>query len=104
MEINFNKEYLRDLYKLGQADKKHRFQPQIVKKYIRIIDLMRDEDNVLDLTKYKALNYEHHIGDKDGLSSVRINNQYRIEFEEYIQEGQSFATICNITELSNHYK
>ena len=93
MEINFNKEYLRDLYKLGQADKKHRFQPQIVKKYIRI--------NVLGLTKYKALNYEHLIGDKDGLSSVRINNQYRIEFEEYIQEGQSFATICNITELSN---
>ena len=53
MEINFNKEYLRDLYKLGQADKKHRFQPQIVKKYIRIIDLMRDEDNMLGLTKYK---------------------------------------------------
>ena len=104
MEINFNKEYLRDLYKLGQADKKHRFQLQIVKKYIRIIDLMRDEDNVLGLTKHKALNYEHLIGDKDGLSSVRINNQCRIEFEEYIQEGQSFATICNITELSNHYK
>lgn len=99
MEINFNKEYLRDLYKLGQADKKLRFQPQIVKKYIRIIDLMRDEDNVLGLTKYKALNYEHFIGDKDGLSSVRINNQYRIEFEEYIQEGQSFATICNIVTI-----
>jgi hypothetical protein len=46
MEINFNEMYLRDLYLAGKADKKHRFQPQVVKKYIRVIDLMRDEDNV----------------------------------------------------------
>ena len=30
--------------------------------------------------------------------------QYRIEFEEEFEDGQTIATICNITELSNHYK
>ena len=32
MTVNFNKGYLRDLYITGKSDKKHRFQPQIIKK------------------------------------------------------------------------
>ena len=35
MVINFKETYLRDLYKNGKADKRHRFQPQIIKRYIR---------------------------------------------------------------------
>lgn len=41
---------------------------------------------------------------KTGLSSVRVNDRYRIEFEEHIKDGEAIATICNITDLSNHYK
>ena len=104
MNINFKKTYLCDLYTTGVADKKHRFQPQIVRKYIRVIDLMREVDDVLALTKYHSLNYEHLHGDKEGLSSVRVNGQYRIKFEEETENGENIATICNITELSNHYK
>ena len=59
MEVNFKEIYLRDLYKTGKADKKHRFQPQIIKRYIRVIDLMIGEENVLGLCKYNSLNYEH---------------------------------------------
>ena len=51
-----------------------------------------------------SLNYERLSGDKTGLSSVRVYEQYRIEFQEVIEEGQTIATICNIKELSNHYK
>ena len=61
---------------------------------------MISEDNVQGLWKYNSLNYERLEGNKEGLSSVRVNDQYRIEFED----GQTIATICNITELSNHYK
>jgi toxin HigB-1 len=104
MIINFNETYLRDLYTDGTTDKKHRFQPQIIKKYIRIIDLMQCEENIFGLMKYKSLNYEHLTGDKQGISSVRVNDQYRIEFEEEFEDGKTIATICNITELSNHYK
>jgi len=104
MEINFKETYLCDLYEKGVADKKHRYQPQIVKKYIRIIDLMIEEDDVLGLMKYNSLNYERLKGDKQGLSSVRVNDQYRIEFEEDTKGGEAVATICNITELSKHYK
>ena len=65
---------------------------------------MIGEDNVLGLNKYNSLNYEHLFGNKEGLSSVRVNDQYRIEFEEEVEDGKTIATICNITELSNHYK
>lgn len=54
--------------------------------------------------QYRSLHYEKLKGDKVGLSSVRVNDQYRIEFEEHIVDGQTLATICNIVELSNHYK
>lgn len=104
MIIRFNEIYLRDLYLSGKSDKKHRFQPQIIKRYIRVIDLMIAETDVLGLAKYNSLNYEHLIGTKKGLSSVRVNDQYRIEFEEEIEDGMRIATICNIKELSNHYK
>lgn len=60
--------------------------------------------NTLSLAKYNSMRYEKLVGDKLGLSSVRVNNQYRIEFEERVKDGETIATICNITELSNHYQ
>ncbi len=61
-------------------------------------------ESVPELARYNALRYEKLKGDKAGLSSIRVNNQYRIEFEEKTVGEQIIATICNITELSNHYK
>lgn len=105
MEVYFAKDYLFELYTTGKAsDKKHRFQPQIVKKYVQIIKLMTSLDDVNGLMKYGSLHYEHLRGDKEGISSVRVNDQYRIEFTESFEDGKTVASICNITELSNHYK
>ncbi len=105
MEIIFDKEYLRDMYQTGQCtDKKHRFQPGVVRKYINIVNLMLYVPDVIGLTRYNSLRYERLKGDKTGISSVRVNDQYRIEFKEYIKDGETVASICNITELSNHYQ
>jgi len=52
--------------------------------------------------RYNSLCYEKLKGDKAGLSSVRVNNKYRIEFEERTEGAETIATIVNITELSNH--
>ena len=104
MEVYFNEDYLRELYTSGVSDKKHRFQPQIIRKYIRVIDLMIELPNVNSLMKYNSLNYERLKGNKQGLSSVRVNDQYIIEFEEVVVGEDIVATICNIVDLSNHYK
>ena len=83
------------------SDKQHRYQPQIVKKYVRVVNIMDSADKASDLLRYHSLHYEKLVGDKAGLESVRVNDQYRIEFKTSAEGG---ITICNITELSKHYK
>lgn len=105
MIVTFEEEYLKKLYVNGQtSDKKHRFQPQIVRKYTRVVDLMKAQPNVMGLTKYGGLHYEHLHGDKEGLSSVRINDQYRIEFRETLEGNKTIAEMVSLIDLSNHYK
>lgn len=102
MEITFEKDYLRELFYDGVAsDKQHRFQPQIVRKYVRVVNIMDSVDKASDLLRFRSLHYEKLVGDKAGLESVRVNDQYRIEFKTSAEGG---ITICNITELSKHYK
>lgn len=105
MIVTFEKTYLRDLYTKGKCnDRKHCFQPQIVARYVRTINLMKQQESVLGLTRYGSLHYEKLRGDKAGLSSVRVSDKYRIEFVEGTEAGKQIATICRIVELSNHYK
>ena len=105
MVIIFDKVYLRDLYCFGKTeDKKYRFQPEIVRKYVKVINTMRNAGNINDLARIGGLHYERLVGDKKGLSSVRVNDKYRIEFIEETEGENKIATICNITELTNHYQ
>lgn len=105
MEIKFDKPYLSDLYYKGQCtDKKHRYQPQIVRKYIRVIDTLQGASCIEDLFCFHSLNYKVLKGDKNGIESVRVNDQYRIEFTTRQVVNETIVTICNILELSNHYE
>ena len=105
MKVFFAKEYLLELYRDGLSrDKHHRYQPSIVKKYQSIIHFMLDASDTEKLRTLPSLHYEKLIGNKAGYSSVRINAQYRIEFTEMIEDGETIATICIINELSNHYQ
>ena len=105
MRVTFDKEYLRDLFQTGKSSsKKHRFQPEIVRKYRHCINILLNAKNIDALRGTNSLNYEILQGDKAGISSIRVNIQYRIEFTVNDSETEPFITICNILELSNHYK
>jgi toxin HigB-1 len=105
MIIEFEKEYLRELYEEGKSrNKKYRFQPTVVKQYKNTIDKMRPAKRIEDLFLLRSLNYEMLTG-RNGLQSVRVNDRYRIEFyTRTVGEEPEIITICSITELSNHYK
>lgn len=46
MEIVFEKDYLRELYYDGKTtDKQHRYQPQIVKKYVQVVNILDSVDD-----------------------------------------------------------
>jgi proteic killer suppression protein len=105
MEIKFDKEYLRELYEIGTAtDKKHRFQPNIVERYQARIRTLERASKTEDLYTLRSLRYEKLKGDKAGLESIRVNNQYRIEFKTTEVVSETVVTVCNIIELSNHYR
>lgn len=105
MEIKFDKKYLEELYETGKTtNKKYRFQPQVVQKFRKTVDVLESVGAMEDLFRYNSLHYKVLSGDKKGLESVRVNDQYRIEFKTSKVVSETVITICNIIELSNHYK
>lgn len=105
MEINFDKEYLRQLYEEGKtSDKKHRFQPNIITRYQLRIKVLEQAQGVEELYALNSLHYEMLKGDKAGISSIRVNDKYRIEFTVERISSETVVKICNILDLSNHYK
>lgn len=107
MVVTFEKKYLEELYETGKcSDKKHRYQPGVIKAYAKCVYRLQEARRVEDLFRYHSLNYEALKGDKAGISSIRVNDQYRIEFTvtEIAGTDEVQITVCNILELSNHYK
>ena len=104
MVIRFEKKYLEELYYHSKcSDKKHRYQPQLVRNYVRRIITLAEAPSVESLYQMNSLRYEVLGGDKKGVSSIRIDRQYRLEFTISI-ESEPLVTICSIADISNHYR
>lgn len=67
MNVEFEKEYLAELYEKGKTtDKKHRFQLQVVNGYLKCVKALINASCMEALYTFKALNYEKLKGDKKG--------------------------------------
>lgn len=105
MFIEFDKEYLLELFEKGRTnDKKYRFQPEVIRGYHKCVMVLRRVENIEQLYRINAMNYEVLHGDKEGISSVRINRKYRLEFTVREMMDEQIITICRLLEISNHYK
>lgn len=105
MLIEFDKDYLRELFEQGRtSDKKHRYQTEIIKGYKKCVMYLKRANSVEQLYPIHSLNYEVLQGDKNGTSSVRINLQYRLEFTVREVLGEQIVTVCRLLDISNHYK
>ena len=103
--IEFDKDYLRELFEQGRtSDKKHRYQPEVIKGYQKAVASLKRAINVEMLYRLNSLNYEVLKGDKKGISSVRINQQYRLEFTVRDVMNEQIITVCRLLDISNHYK
>lgn len=80
MIVTFDKDYLRELYENGKGDKKHRFQPEVIRKYQICIRYLLGANNIRALFTVHSLHYDVLSGDKAGISSIRVNKPipYRI--------------------------
>ena len=94
MFIEFDKEYLQELYEMGKCnDKKHRYQPAVIKKYANCVRILLHSRTIETLYRIKSLN-----------SSIRIDLKYRLEFMVRKEEDEEIVTICRLLDISNHYK
>ena len=103
--MKFEKEYLRELFEEGKcSDKRHRYQPQVVHKYVMRVVTLQNAPNIQSLFPLNSLHYEVLTGDKSGISSIRIDQKYRLEFrvEEFLDQ-ESILTICKLEDITNHY-
>lgn len=104
MIVIFDKEYLKELYELGQTkDEQHCYQPDTVRLYKRCIDMIINISDITSLYKYKILDFKKLHGNKKDLFSVRVGNQYHIEFAIIEMQDEIVTTICNIIKLSKYY-
>lgn len=102
MEVVFEKEYLSELYHNSTArNKAYRFQPQVIRKYQRVVNILQDESRVERLFLYNSLNFEAL---ENGYYSVRIDYHYRLVF--WIEElgGETVIYCSHLTDITNHYK
>ena len=105
MYIEFDKDYLRELFEQGcTSDKKHRYQPEVIRGYYKCVMFLKRAEKVEQLYRIRSLNYEVLQGDKKGISSVRINIKYRLEFTVREVFGEQVITVCRLLDISNHYK
>ena len=104
MIVQFEKDYLKELFEKGRcADKKYRLPSRIVKKYCLRVETLQSAPGIEALYPLKSLNVEGLSGDKKGVYSIRIDLKYRLEFSVHKAED-TILTVCNLLKISNHYE
>lgn len=104
MDVVFLKEYLRELYYNGRtSDKQHRYQPEVVKKYTKVIGILESVNKMEDLLRFNSLNFEA-LHDTENYFSARIDYHYRLILQMEAKAGETTFSICNIEDITNHYK
>lgn len=102
MIIEYEKDYLQELYEVGKCkNKKYRFQPQVVSKYQKRIDTLMAATRIEDLFVFHSLNFEAL---SNGYYSIRIDYHYRLEFKLREEGTEKIITICVVTDITNHYQ
>ncbi len=102
MVIEYEKDYLEELYNVGKcSNKKYRFQKPLVVKYQKRIDTLIAATRLEDLFVFNSLNFETL---NNGFFSIRIDYHYRLLFKIRTESTEPIITICTITDITNHYQ
>ena len=94
MVIEYEKDYLRELYESGVCkNKKYRFQKPVVQKYQKRIDTLMAATRMEDLFVFNSLNFEAL---DNGYYSIRIDYHYRLEFNPSLISQNYFRLFLGV--------
>ncbi len=97
--VRFTNKHLKTLYETGRS-RKHDLPPQVRDKFFMRIQQLEAADVVADLLANKGLHFERY----DDHYSVRLNRQYRLEFDVvWRDEDETAIESVEVIEVSVHY-
>ena len=101
--VEFKTEYLESLYEtpISGIRGKHAFGIEIIKQFKKKVEILIGISNILQLRQFRGLNFEYLKGNRKGECSIRLNDQYRLIFEE---KNKNEIEIVLINEISKHYE
>jgi len=100
MEISFTKKELEKLYVLGKSSK-YKIDNIVLRKFFTKMKIITSARDIMDLRKPPSNHFEKLSG--TNRYSIRVNKQYRLEFELVICEEDESLSKAIICELSKHY-
>ena len=102
MQVLFKTTDLEQLYLIPIENIKGKlpFQKSLIQQYKNRIKLLESIEKITDLYSFKSLHFEKLKGDKSGLSSIRLNDQYRLIVEPVNEDVVKILVI----EISKHYE
>ena len=107
MKIEFKDPALQELFETGKTKKnKHyaKLPVGVIKQFINKVNIIRSARKIEDLYHIKSLHYEKKGGDLAGQEVVYINNQYRLFFTSYPNEGTLIVSNISLEKISKHYE
>lgn len=102
MLVKFNSSYLEKIYQ-GKTKGKISYSSEVVIQFKKTVLKLEQADNTAQLRQFRSLNFEALKGDKKGLYSVRVNKQYRLEFQ-IENDTITLSEIILVEDLSKHYE
>lgn len=114
MEIVTENEDLKELLETGRSSKKElrNLQKGTIKGFVKAVMILRAEDSVEGLYKYRGLNYERLKGRLKEYESVRCDSRYRLIFKSSLKKSldkdvqiiqEQIITEVKLIKISDHY-
>ena len=103
MVIIFDNDELELLFQGQKPKGKPKYSNDIINGFIKKVKIMQSVSNAEELRQFVSLHFERLLGDKSHLYSIRVNDQYRIEFRLENEE----IKLCELAiteDLSKHYR
>lgn len=103
MLVKFNNSYLEKIFTGSSVVGKPKYSSGVILKFKKTILMLQYVENLIELKKFRGLNFEALKGEYKGYYSVRVDIQYRLILS--VQKDEIFIKdILIVEDLSNHYQ
>lgn len=82
---------------------KPKYNSEVIKKFIKTVNILSNTKDILELRKLNGLNFEALKGDLIGFYSVRVDYHYRLILS-LEKEEITIREVLVIEDLTNHYQ